>query len=59
MSHLELEIQSLYRQRPRNHFVIWSGALLLTLMISSWFIGDFHISDFLTRRIQNRVITNQ
>ena len=50
MSPAKIEIQRLYRERPRNHFFIWSAAFLLTLMISSWFIGDFHISGFLSER---------
>lgn len=54
MSPLELEIQRLYRQRPHSRFAYWSGVFLLALMIGSWFIGDFHIGDFLSeRRIAN------
>ena len=54
MSHLELEVQSLYRQRPRSRFAYWSGVFLLALMIGSWFIGDFQLADFLSeRRITN------
>ena len=54
MSHVELEIQRLYHQRPRSRFAYWSGVFLLTLMLSSWLIGDFQISDFLSpRRITN------
>jgi phosphonate transport system permease protein len=50
MNSAEVEVQKLYDQRSRNHFVIWSGVLLLTLMTGSWFIGDFHLDDFFSER---------
>ena len=50
----ELELRRLRSQRPRSRFAHWSGILLLTVMLSSWFVGDFQLEDFLSeRRLQN------
>ena len=54
MTDRELKLRHLRSRRPRSRFAHWSGLLLLAVMSGSWFVGDFHLEDFLSqRRLQN------
>lgn len=48
------QIARLRRLRPRRRFASRSLALLFSLLIGSWFVGNFHLDDLIaTKRIEN------
>ncbi len=54
MTDRELKLRHLRSQRPRSRFARWSALLLLTVMLGSWWVGDFQVENFLSeRRLQN------
>ena len=50
MSTREVQVQALWKKRPRSRFLRVSVVLLLALVVGAWFLGDFPVRQFLERR---------